>query len=303
MPAATAASASARAASPPTAIRTSTFATGRRAADVFVERKCPFAELEHLAKDGHAPRSVSGIAEHLQRALRRGGIGVVAVVDNRHAFRQPQHFAAARSGSQTAGGFGDGRQRDAALDRNGCSGQDVGEIGAPDEGRRQIERSLRRRDMRVNAVDASAADGRRANVGVAIDTERHDTTGETGNPPRHHVVVGIGDEHGRRRGALEDLRLGIGDGVHRWEESQVRFAHVGPHPYIRFSDAYQRADFADVIHPQLDDGHLRPLPQLDERQRQPDVVVEVPAVADDAVPRREELALSLPSSSSCRRCR
>ena len=69
----------------------------------------------------------------------------------------------------------------------------------------------------------------------------------------------------------------------------MRFADVGPHPYVRFGDADQRADFAGVIHPQFDDGNLRPLPQLDERQRQPDVVVEVPAVADDAVPRREKL--------------
>jgi hypothetical protein len=40
----------------------------------------------------------------------------------------------------------------------------------------------------------------------------------------------------------------------------------------------------------LDDRDLRPLAQLDERQRQPDVVVEVPAVADHPVPRRQELA-------------
>ena len=51
----------------------------------------------------------------------------------------------------------------------------------------------------------------------------------------------------------------------------------------------QRADLAGVIHAQFDDGDLRPLPQLDERQRQPDVVVEVPAVAHHAIPRRQKL--------------
>ena len=73
------------------------------------------------------------------------------------------------------------------------------------------------------------------------------------------------------------------------KNSEMGLADVRPHPYIRLSDANQRADFPGMIHPQLDDGDLRPLPQLDERQRQPDVVVEIPAVADDAVPRRQKL--------------
>ena len=115
---------------------------------------------------------------------------------------------------------------------------------------------------------------------------------KTRHPLRDPVVVGIGDEHGRRRGALEDLGLRVGDGIHRVKEAQMRFADVGPHPYIRFSDAHERADFAGVIHPQFDDGNLRPLPQLDERQRQPDVVIEVSAVADDAVPRRKKLPVT-----------
>jgi len=44
-----------------------------------------------------------------------------------------------------------------------------------------------------------------------------------------------------------------------------------------------------MIHAQLDDGDLRPLPQLHERQRQPDVIVQIPAVAHDAIARREQL--------------
>src|SRR5258705_369656 len=40
-------------------------------------------------------------------------------------------------------------------------------------------------------------------------------------------------------------------------------------------------------------GDLRPLPQLHEGPRQPDVVVEVPAVANDAVPTFEKLARHL----------
>ena len=139
---------------------------------------------------------------------------------------------------------------------------------------------------------------------VAVDAEGHDAPAQSAAAARAilsssafatSTVAGVG--------AFEDLGLRVGDGIDRVKESQMRFADVGPHPYVRFGDAYQRADFAGVIHPQFDDGNLRPLPQLDERQRQPDVVVEVSPVANDAVPRREKLPRHFLRRGLARRCR
>ncbi len=91
-------------------------------------------------------------------------------------------------------------------------------------------------------------------------------------------------------GSFQDLGLGVGDRVERGKEAEVRLAHVGPDPDVRLGDAHQRADLPRVIHAQFDDGHFRPPPQLDQGQRQTNVVVEIPAVADHAVPRLEKVA-------------
>ena len=91
------------------------------------------------------------------------------------------------------------------------------------------------------------------------------------------------------RCVLENLRLGVGDRVRRGEEPEVRVADVGPHADVRLGDADQRADFAGVIHAQLDDRDVRLVPQLEQRERQADVVVEIPLVPEHAVPRAQEL--------------
>ena len=128
-----------------------------------------------------------------------------------------------------------------------------------------------------------------AHFGLAVDPESQDAAGEARQPRRNQRIVGVGDEHGRRRRPFEDLGLGVGNRVHRREEAEVRLADVRPHTDIGLGDAHQRADLPGVVHAQLDDRNLRLPPQLDERRRQPDVVVEVPAVADHAVPRLEKL--------------
>ena len=73
------------------------------------------------------------------------------------------------------------------------------------------------------------------------------------------------------------------------KNSEMRLADVRPHPDVRLGDAYQRADLSGVIHPQLDDRDLRPLSQLDQRQRQTDVVVEVPLLRITRYARRQKL--------------
>ena len=103
------------------------------------------------------------------------------------------------------------------------------------------------------------------------------------------LVISVGDKDHGRRGLFKNLRLCIGDVVNRSEKPEVRLADVGPDAHVRLGHAHQPADFAGVVHAQLDDRDLRPQPQLDERQRQPDVVVQVPAVAHHPISRRQKL--------------
>ena len=83
---------------------------------------------------------------------------------------------------------------------------------------------------------------------------------------------------------------------------QMRFADVGPHPDLRLRDADERADFSGMIHAEFDHRHLRSRPQLEERERQADVVVEVPRVAKYPISRRKKfrrdfLCRRLPSAT------
>ena len=63
----------------------------------------------------------------------------------------------------------------------------------------------------------------------------------------------------------------------------MHLGHVGPHPEVRLRDPHQGADLACVIHAKLDDGCLRAAPQLEQREGQPDVVVEVALVPQHAI--------------------
>ena len=194
-----------------------------------------------------------------------------------------------RCWTQAARALGDIRERHVEFERHRGRREHVGQIRTADERRRQLRVAACRGNMRRDALDAPVDNLHGAHVGLAIDPERHHTTGKPRRPRRNAFVVGVGDQDRAACRTLEDLRLRIRNRLDRSEEPEVGFAHIGPDAHVGLGNANQRADLPCVIHPQLDDGDLRPLAQLDERQRQPDVIVEVSAVANDAVSRREKL--------------
>ena len=122
-----------------------------------------------------------------------------------------------------------------------------------------------------------------------VDPERHDLPEEPLGPPHDSRVVGVGDEDIVGVRSIENLGLGIGDRVSRLEEPEVRVAHIGPHADVGLRDADQRANLSRMIHAQFDDCDLRPRAQLEQRERQADVVVEIPLVPEDAMARRQKL--------------
>ncbi len=126
-------------------------------------------------------------------------------------------------------------------------------------------------------------------VGAAIHAEGDHSTGKPRQPCDDPLVVRVRNQHRRRRRPVEDLGLGVGDRIHGCEKADVRLADVRPHAVFRLGNADERPDFARVIHTQLDDRHIRPAPQFDQRQRQPDVIVEVAAIPDDPVFRGQQL--------------
>ncbi len=148
-----------------------------------------------------------------------------------------------------------------------------------------------RGDVGGHAADAARFDVRRRHVGGPIEIERHGAAGEARGAGHHPRVAGVGDQHVVGAGAFEDLGLGVRDRLDRREVLQVRLGDVGPHAHVGLGDPEQRADLAGRAHPELDDGHARRLAvasELEQRQRQADVVVQVAAVAERPVPQRQE---------------
>jgi hypothetical protein len=63
----------------------------------------------------------------------------------------------------------------------------------------------------------------------------------------------------------------------------VGVADVRPHAHLGLRDADERANLSRMVHAQLDDRDVRPRAQLQQRQRQADVVVEIPLVPEDPI--------------------
>ena len=166
-----------------------------------------------------------------------------------------------------------------------------GEVAAADE-RRRRDRS-RRAASTTRALVPSiprSTTRRRAHVGVAID-RRTSRRGRQTRAARAAMRSSSALATSSVAGVAPSRISAFASAIASTDAKKPRCASP-TFVHTRTSGSAmrdQRADFPGVIHPELDDRDLRPLPQLDQRQRQPDVVVEVPAVAHHAIPRREQL--------------
>ena len=162
-------------------------------------------------------------------------------------------------------------------------------LPAPEEPRVEPHGAGRRAHVGGGAVEPAIFDRSGLHVGARVNAERHDAAGERADARRDPRIVRVGDEDVCRARLFEHLGLGVGDLVAGREEPEVRVADVRPDADVGLRDAHQRPDLAAMIHTELDHCHLRSRPQLEERERQADVVVQVPLVPEHAVPGREEL--------------
>ena len=303
MPADIAAAAIDSAAGPPTVISQPQAGGGGRAAAFGVQPLAVSAELQHLAEHGCLAGAAGRHANRLERTHERRGAGVVRIVDDRDAAGQPQQLAAMRGRPEPRRARDNFRQRDAQLHGHGGGGQDVREVAEAEQRRVQPGRSGARANLRRGAFQAERLDAARFDVRCRLDAEGDHPAGERTDARHDPGVVRVGNDPRRGRGVLQNLPLGVCNRVRRGEEAKVRVADVRPDPDVRLGDADERPDFAWMIHAQLDDRHVRLVPQFEQRERQADVVVEIPLVPDTRGSARSGAPPSLPWSSSCRRFR
>ena len=159
------------------------------------------------------------VRQHGERLPHRRRVGVVAVVHDRDAVRQAQHLAAMRRGLQLRRAIRDRLERHVELERDGRCREHVREVAASHERRADVDGAARGGHPGARAVDPAVDDRGRADVGGPFDPERHDAARKRSDARADALVVRVGDQQRRRIGALEDLRLGVGNVIDRVEEA------------------------------------------------------------------------------------
>ena len=198
-----------------------------------------------------------------------------------------EYRAAMLAGRQAGEAVGDVGQRHAQLDADRRGRQRIQQVAVAGQAQRETHVTGRSGDVGMRAADAAIVHRRGPHVGARRQAERHDPAGERRRPRHHQRVVGVADQQRVRAGLLEDLGLGIGNRVARAEVADVGVADVGPHPHVGLGDVHQHPDLAGVVHAQFHHRDVGCGAQLDERDRQAQVVVQVAAVLDHAVSRAE----------------
>ena len=250
---------------------------------------CANAPSSSISPSTAILRAMAAIpADGLERPHQRRRARVVGVVDERHARAQPDDLAAVPCRTQRRGAFDDvvRAARRAGAPRRSRRARSC-RLPSPSSGtRRSASPSGVRTCARVPSTPSSSIRALRGSSERARRAERDHAPGERRRARHHARVVSIGDEHGGRRGALEDLRLRVGNRFRRAEEPEMRVSDVRPHPHLGFGERHQPADLAGMVHPELHDRDVRPGAQFEQRERQPDVVVEIAGVPVHRVTRR-----------------
>ena len=69
---------------------------------------------------------------------------------------------------------------------------------------------------------------------------------------------------------------------------EMRVTNVGPHANRGLGNVFEQANLAGVIHAEFHDGDIGAMAKLEERQRKPEMVVQVAAILHNPVARRED---------------
>ena len=91
------------------------------------------------------------------------------------------------------------------------------------------------------------------------------------------AIVEIDDGDALRSEALEDLALGVRDGVFGAEVFDVGAPRVRDQRDVGRGELREIRDLAGVVHAELDHGVAMGLAQLEQRERRADVVVQIAA--------------------------
>lgn len=240
------------------------------------------AKFAHLPQHCDVPAGLFG--QHRQRRAHRGGVGVVAFVDDQHlALTDARRDAEAAPGE--AAHFGERETRTGEVGAGSIDRRQHGQrVRHPVHARlRQGERQFAGADLRGDKRPARGQTHRldRMDVGALGQTEGDGARGIGGGgrhqPVAVRAVIGDdGDAAGRsirRFETLEDFALGVGDGAFVGEEFGVGRRDGGDDRDVRPHQACKLGQLAGEVHAHFEHADLRVARHAGEAERHAGVVV------------------------------
>ena len=228
--------------------------------------------------------------DHVERAAQRRRARVVGVVDQRDAAAQPRRPRRGDRPGEAARRRRRCRRARCRIERDGRGREHVRQIAASEQRRFDDALAGRRRHARAHAVDAAVLDRRGADRrALSTVAEGHDPADERRAPApsradRLRCRPARVPASARSRISAFASAIASGD-AKKPRCASPTFVHTRT---SGVGNRDQRADLPGVIHPQFHHRDVRPVAQLHQRQRQTDVVVQIPLVLHHRESRGQE---------------
>ncbi len=244
------------------------------------------AELVHVAEHGHGGPAVGDGDQVVDSGAHGDRVGVVGVVEQQPAAGQLGEGAAEVAEGDLTGALRGLVEPVPELDERGHSGQRVAQVVAAGEAEVHARAVAERVEQHVRAL-AAALLGDHVHVGV-VCAEGHHPAAVTAHVPVKQALVSRHDGGAAVGELVDELRLGGGHVLDGADELKVHRRDVRDHADVRLGDARQLADLPGAAHGHLDHRDFRRALDLEQRERHPDLVVQVRGGGHGAGHRREQ---------------
>ena len=264
-------------------------------------------QLQHVAQ--RRQTTARRRAQNGQRRPHRGGIGVVALVDQRGGTARDSERASSAPTGECRDRGEAGRKRRCLEAQRLDDGQHRQRVHHPmPPGQRQREADADARPARRDVAALGAEIGvEQPPVRIAVLAEGENTRDplalRMGEKPGE--LLAVTGQHGHTAGLqpFEDLGLGVGDGLDRAQIFEMRRGDPGHDGDVRPDLTCEIGDLASMVHAHLEDAEARRLWQAGQRQRHAPLIVVAGGAAVGRVRRPPAHGEAPPSCRSCRRCR
>ncbi|EXI77992.1 MAG: hypothetical protein AW12_03079 [Candidatus Accumulibacter sp. BA-94] len=232
----------------------------------------------HVTDFTHVAEHQNGLADRRRKYVdaraHRVRVGIVGVVEQHRLLQRGPPLQPPLEPTKSAQASVNRGQRHTGRQARGGGGQGVACIVLPRHGQDDVHLAFgsAHGQPALETVQIEPA----GDIGRLVETESaHPQAATLATPQVCPEVVGVEDSHAVFVETAVDAALFGGNRLQRTHPLQMRPLGIGHHGDAGASDSGQIGDLARMIHPHLDDRGAMRRVQLEQGERQTDVVVEV----------------------------